>query len=92
MYHQLLLLLSGDISLNPEPFQNHLQLDHDEWDIFKYRRLHFLPFNINSLLPRIHELRYVEKIINTVMNGISERKLGSSVLTSEIKINDYDLL
>ena len=50
-YHRLLLLLSGDISLNPEPFHNLQPFDQNEWNIFKHRGLHLLHLNINSLLP-----------------------------------------
>ena len=52
-YYQLILLLSGDISLNPGPFYNLEPLDHDEWSIFKHRGLHFPHLNINSLLPKL---------------------------------------
>ena len=55
-YYRLLLLLSGDISLNPGPFHNLQPLDHDEWNIFKHRGLHFLHLNINSLLPKLMNL------------------------------------
>ena len=33
-YYRLLLLLSGDIGLNPGPFHNLQRLEHDEWNIF----------------------------------------------------------
>ena len=52
-YHRLLLLLSGDISLNQGAFHNLQPLDQNECNIFKYRGLHFLHLNINSLLPKI---------------------------------------
>ena len=57
------------------------QLDHDEWNIFKHRGVHFLYPNINSLLPKIYELRHIAKL--TVF-GTPESKLDDSVLTSEI--------
>ena len=91
-YYRLLLLLSGDISLNPRLFHNLRQLDHDEWNIFKHRGLHFLHFNINSLLAKIDELRHIARLTNAAAIGISEPKLDASVLTSEIQIDEYDLL
>ena len=90
--YRLLLLLSGDISLNPGPFNNLQPLDHDEWNIFKHRELHFLHLNINSLLPKIDELRHIAQLTNAAVIGISESKLDDSVLTSEIHIDGYDLL
>ena len=91
-YHRLLLLLSGDINLNSGPFCNLQASDLDEWNIFKHRRLRFLHLSINSLLPKIGELRHIAKLTNAAVIGISESKLDDSVLTSEIQISEYDLL
>ena len=91
-YYRLLLLLSGDISLNPGPFHNLQPLDHDQWNIFKHRRLHFLHLSINSLLPKIDELRHIARLTNAALIGISEPQLDDSVLISEIQIDEYDLL
>ena len=60
------------------------QLDHDEWNIFKHRGVHFLYPNINSLLPKIYELRHIAKLTNAAVFGIPESKLDDYVLTSEI--------
>ena len=91
-YYRLLLLLSGDISLNPGSFRNLQPLDHDEWNIFKHRGLHFLHLSINSLLPKIDEFRHIARLTNAAVIGISEPQLDDSVLTSEIQIDEYDLL
>ena len=91
-YYQLLLLLSGNISLNPEPFHNLHLLDHDEWNIFKHRGLHFLHLNINSLLLKIDELRRTARLTNTAKIGISESKLDVFMLTSETQTDEYDFL
>ena len=91
-YYRLLLLLSGDISLNPGPFHNPQSLDHDEWNMFKHRVLHFLHLNINSLLPKIDELRHIARLTNAAVIGIFESKLDDSVLTSEIQMDECDLL
>ena len=59
LYLKLILLLAGDISLNPGPTQNdHLK---EKWKIFRNRGLHFIHLNINSLLPKIDELRKIVK-------------------------------
>ena len=91
-YYRLPLLLSGDINLNPGPLHNLQSLDHDEWNIFKHRGLHFLHLNINSLLLRIDELRHIARLTNAAVIGIFESKLDESVPISEIQIDEYDLL
>ena len=83
-YYRLLLLLSGAVSLNPGPFQNLQQLHHDKWNISKHRGLHLLHLNINSLLPKVDELRHIARLTNAAVIGISESKLDESVPTSEI--------
>ena len=83
-YYRLLLLLSGDISLNPEPFHNLQPLDHNEWNIFKLTGQHFVYLSINILLPKIDELRHVARLTNAALIGISESKLDDSLPTLEI--------
>ena len=92
LYYRLLLLLSGDVSLNPGPFHNLHPLNHDGWNFFKHRGLHFLHLNSNSLLLKYDELRHIARLTNAAVIGISESKLDDSVLTSEIQIDEYDLL
>ena len=91
-YYRLLLLLSGDISLNPGPFHNLQPLDHDEWNCSKHRELHFLHLNINSLLPEIDKLRHIARLSHEAVIEISDSKLDDSVFTSEIQIDGYNLL
>ena len=91
-YFHLLILLSGDISLNPGPTHQHKLQCLNEWNIFKSRGLHFIHLNIKSLLPKIEELRIIAKSTNTVIIGISESKLDESVLEPEIEIDDYKIL
>ena len=55
-YFRLLLLLSGDISLNPGPINGSQQHNYDQWAVFKKRGLCFVHINTNSLLPKIDEL------------------------------------
>ena len=49
----LILILSGDISLNPGPVYNHYPPNLKQWGKFKRKGLHLLHLNINSLLPKI---------------------------------------
>ena len=55
-YFRLLLLLSGDICLNPGPINGSQQHKYDQWAVFKKRGLHFVHININSFLTKIDEL------------------------------------
>ena len=104
-YFKFILLLSGDINLNPGPtapkrndilwellpFHNcsfstermDYQLDplsvvsNDAWNIFQKRGMHFIHLNINSILPKIDEIRYIAKLTNATVIGLSETKLGN---------------
>ena len=48
--------------------------------------------NINSLLPKIDELRHVARLINAAVIRFSESKLDKSITNSEILIDNYDIL
>ena len=61
LYLKLILLLSGDISLNPRTIQNNRLKEN--WKKCRNRNLHFIHLNINSLLPKIDELREIVKNI-----------------------------
>ena len=54
--------------------------------------MHFIHLNINSLLPKIDEIRYVAKLTNATVIGLSETKLDNTVLSSELEIEGYDLV
>ena len=75
LYLKLILLLSGDVSLNPETIQNdHLK---ENWKTFRSRGLHFMRLNINSLLLKIDQLREIVKISNSTVIGITETKIDN---------------
>ena len=67
-------------------------LNTEKWTNFKKKRLYFIHININSLLPKIDEIRHMTKITNATVVGIGETKLDESILSSEIDIEGYDLL
>ena len=46
----------------------------------------------NNLLPKIDELQYITKLIEAAIISNSESKLDDSVLSSEIQIENYDLI
>ena len=54
--------------------------------------MHFIHLNINSLLPKIDEIRYVAKLTNATVIGLSETKLDNTVLSSKLEIEGYDLV
>ena len=57
-----------------------------------FRGLHLIHLNINSLLPKIEELRFVAKSTSAAVIGICESKLDASVLDQEISIDNYNIL
>ena len=112
-YFKFILLLFGDINLNPWPtapkrndilwellpFRNcrfstarmDYQLDplsvvsNDAWNIFQKRGMHFIHLNINSILPKIDEIRYIAKLTNATVIGLSETKLGNLTIWPTLK-------
>ena len=88
----ILLILSGDISLNPEPFSNNQSLHSNEWNVFRSKGIHLIHLNVNSLLPKIDEIRYIAERTKAAVIGITESKLDESIFQSEIQIDNYDLL
>ena len=79
-FRHILLLLSGDINLKPGPCE--IRFNDDKiWEPLKTCGLHLCHLNINSLLPKIDELR-----------DITESKLDSSVMNAEVNINAYSII
>ena len=66
---RLVLLLSGDINLNPGPTQI-----SESWSVFKKRGLHFVHLNTNSLPSKIGELGQIAKNTNSAVIGLSGKK------------------
>ena len=54
--------------------------------------MHFIHLNINSILPKIDEIRYIAKLTNATLTGLSETKLDNAVLSIELEIEGNDLL
>ena len=89
LFLQMLLLLSGDISPNPGPRET----SGDKiWEPFKKRGLHLLHININSLLPKIDELRSITLKTSPAILGVTETKLDDSIQNSEVHIENYNLI
>ena len=47
---------------------------------------------VNSLLPKIDEVRYIANITKASIIGISETKLDETILSSELEVDGYDLV
>ena len=54
--------------------------------------MHFIYLNINNILHKIDEINYITKLANAPVIGLSEIKLGNTVLSSELEIEGYDLV
>ena len=61
------------------------------WQPFKKRGLHLIHLNINSLLNKIHELRFIAQKSNPTIIGITESKIDETVLNSEVDIEGYTI-
>ena len=90
-FYQILLILSGDISLNPGPCQTRLN-DDKTWDPLKTKCLHLCHLNVNSLLSKIDEIRDIANLTKPAVLGITESKLDSSVTNMEVNINGYSII
>ena len=87
LYLKLTLLISEDISFNPGPIQNDNLKEN--WKTFRNKDLHFVHLNINSLLPKIDELRELVKISNPTVIGITGTKIDNSISDSQNSIDGY---
>ena len=61
-------------------------------EYFLKKGLHILHLNINSLLSKLDEIRFIAKQSNASAIGISESKPDSSILSSELDTDEYDLI
>ena len=59
---------------------------------FRKRGMHFTHININSILPKIDELRLIASEIKCVVISISETKLDETIQDEEINIQGYNLI
>ena len=89
---RILLILSGDISLNPGPVYNNQSLHSNEWNVFRSKEIHLIHLNVNSIYPKIDEIHYIAEHTKAAVIGITESKLNESIFQSEIEIDNYDLL
>ena len=92
-FYQFVLLLSGDVSLNPGPLQISPTVNFNIWEPLNKKGLHFLHINISSsLLPKIDELKCIASKTNTAIIGITESKLDHTVPDLKVNLPGYDIL
>ena len=82
----MILILSGDIELNPGPV-DWKKTKKEDFEVFNNKGLHFMHLNINGLLNKIDELRYIARSSNAAVIGIIETKLDNTVYDSEVTID-----
>ena len=80
---------ASDVNINEK---NSECTNKNIWTPFNNRGLHLLHLNINSILPKIEELREIAKVSKATIIGISESKLDESILDDEISITGYKLI
>ena len=85
------LLLLGDINLNPGSVTRQ-QLNDPKSEAFNNQGIHLIHLNINSLLPKIDELRNIAKCSNAAVIGTAETKLDNTVYDSEVTIDGYSIV
>ena len=88
LYLKMLLILSGDGNLSPGPVTIH-QIKDRKFEVLTRNVLHFIHLNINSLVPKIDELRYIAKNSSSAVIGISKSKLDNTVYDPEVAIDGY---
>ena len=91
-FYQFLLLLSGGVTLNPGPVQISPAVSVNIWEPLNKKGLHFLHININSLLPKIDELKGIANKTKAAIIGITESKLDHTVSDLEVNLPGYDIL
>jgi len=85
--------MAGDIESNPEEiFLNNDFQPSDKFQNFNKRGMHFTHININSILPKIDELRLIASETKCIVISISETKLDETIQDEEIKIQGYNLI
>ena len=74
----MVLILSGDINLNPGPVTRY-QINNLKFEAFNNKGFRFIHLNINSLLPKIDKLCNIAKCSKAMVIGINESKLDNTV-------------
>ena len=70
-FYRLILIFSGDISLNSGSAYNHHPPNLKWLNIFKIKGPNLLHLNVNNLLPKTDQLRYIAKLSKAAVIGIT---------------------
>ena len=66
--------------------------EKDNWEPFRKKGMHFLHLNVNSLLPKIHEIRKIAQDSKATIIGITETKLDKTIFDNEVNIDGYNII
>ena len=69
-----------------------LSFHSNEWNVFRSKGIHLIHLNVNILLLKIDEIRYIAACTKAAVIGITESKFDEFIFQSEIEIDNYDLL
>ena len=93
-FHQVLnketdhSMTSSNIKLAKQTFPE----NDPKWKVFKSKGLHFGHLSINSILPKIEQLRSLLVNSNISVLGITESKLDDTINSKEVEIDGYNLI
>ena len=60
-------------------------LHSNKWNVFRSKGIHLIHLNVNSLLPKIDEIRYIAERAKAAEIGITESKLDESFFNRKFK-------
>ena len=89
---ELLLLLLGNVSLNPGPVQIYPTVNTNISEQLNKKDLYFRHININSLLSKIDELKCIANKNKTNIIRITESRLDHTVPGLEVNLPGYHIL
>ena len=91
LHLKIKLFFSGNIELNPGAV-NRNKVKKENFELFNNKGLHFMHLNINSLLNKIDEWRYIASSSNAAVIGITETKLDNTVYDFEVAVDSYNIV
>ena len=83
------LILENDINFVK---RNRHQIKKEDFEFFNNQGLHFTHLNINSLLNKRDELRYIASSSIAAVIGKTETKLDNAVYDSEVAVDGYNIV
>ena len=87
-FNDVSLLGDLDNQISTTPIENSSNTENT-WKSFEKRGLHFIHLNINSLLDKIDELRFIAEKSKPTIIGITESKIDETVSETEFHIKGY---